>query len=202
MMILLMGPQGCGKGTQGEKLSGFLNIPLITVGDLLRDLSQTHPRYVELHSVMDKGELAPFDLVAQLIQEKITALNCGSNYILDGWARSLHNLNFFDPNPDLVLVINISRQESVRRVSGRRTCETDGKVYNIYTLPKEEVAKCAGNLVQREDDTEDAVNRRLDIYQTETLPVIEYFKKRGTKVIEIDGEQTPEDVFKSVTAYL
>jgi len=197
-----MGPQACGKGTQGEKLSHYLNLPLVTPGALLRDVPETHPRHKELTELLNKGELAPFDLTAQLIKDRIAKEDCKNGYILDGWARSVDNLNYFNPEPDFVIVLNLPREESLKRVSGRRMCSTDGKIYNINTLPKEELAKCVGELIQREDDTEEAVNRRLDIYYSETVESINYLRTHNYKVIEVDGNKDPDSVFQELLSKL
>lgn len=196
-----MGPQGSGKGTQGEMLSEYLGIPLISVGGLLREMPKTHPRNKEAEEYMERGELVPYDIAAELIQERISLPDCINGYILDGWAREKGNLEYFNPGFDLVLHILIPREESVKRITGRRICSSDGETYNIYTLPKEELEKCKGNLIQREDDTEEAVNRRLDIYYNETQKVINDFEKEGL-LIEIDGVGTPEEVFERVKSAL
>ncbi len=194
MKLLLMGPQGCGKGTIGEKLSEKLGIPLISVGQVLRDIPADHYLYEEMHSAMVKGVLAPNDKVAELLKERVLEEDCKNGYILDGWARQMSDLDEFDPGFGGVLNIKISRETSVKRISGRRTCSSDGKIYNIYTLPKEMLAECKGELVQRADDTEEAVKTRLEIYYSETQEVLDYFATKGI-LREIDGEGTPQEVF-------
>jgi adenylate kinase len=198
MKLLLMGPQGCGKGTQGEKLSKYLDLPLISVGATLRAVPHSHPRHDELEAILNRGDLAPQDLTADLVKSRTTEPDCSNGYILDGWCRSMIDLKYFNPDPDYIIIFNISRDESVRRVSGRRMCSTDGKIYNIYTLPKEELAQCTGELVQRSDDTEEAVNKRLDIYYSQTQETINYFKQNNYKVLEIDGSKDPDQVFEDV----
>lgn len=193
-----MGPQGCGKGTQGEKLSKYLDLPTISVGASLRAVPESHPRYTELQTILNSGALAPQDLVADLIKDRISQPDCKNGYILDGWCRSLIDLKYFNPEPDFVVIINIPREESVRRVSGRRMCSSDGKIYNIYTLPKEELAHCTGELTQRADDTEESVNKRLDIYYSETLETINKLRSSGYKVIEVDGTKDPDEVFEEI----
>lgn len=201
MIILLMGPQGSGKGTVGEFLSQRLNIPLIDVGSLLRTVSLDHPKYEEITTAMKKGELVLSLVVASLIKERISQGDCVDGYILDGWGRNMENIQKFNPDPDKVVVLNISRDTSMKRISGRRICDSDGKSYNINTLPTEELAKCKGNLIQRPDDTEEAVNKRLDIYYSETAAVIEFFRKQG-KVVEVDAEGLPPEVCAGVESAL
>ncbi len=196
MKILLMGPQGCGKGTIGKMLSEKLGLPLIEVGGLLRAASENNPNYKNLAEYLNKGKLAPYGLTADIIIEKIASLD-SAGYILDGWCRAMDELPYFDPKPDIVIVLNISRETSIKRITGRRICDSDGKTYNIYTLPKDELEKCAGNLVQRADDTEEAVNQRLAIYYNETTQVIEYYKKQG-KVLEVSAEPLPDEILENI----
>lgn len=192
-----MGPPASGKGTIGELLSSKLKLPLISGGDLLRALPSTHPRYNELHKKMDAGDLAPSDLIASLLKERVSHDDCTSGYILDGWARKLDNLQYFDPGFDLVLFLNISEDTVIRRVSGRRMCKADGEIYNIYTMTPDQLSKCDSDFTQREDDKEEVVRERLIVYREETKPVIDYFKKQGI-LIEIDAEPLPEEVFNNI----
>ena len=192
-----MGPPASGKGTIGELLSSKLKLPLVSGGDLLRALPSTHPRYTELHKKMDAGDLAPSDLIASLLKERVSHSDCASGYILDGWARKLDNLQYFDPGFDLVLFLNISEDTVIRRVSGRRMCKADGEIYNIYTMTPDQLAKCDSDFTQREDDKEEVVRERLIVYREETKPVIDYFKKQGI-LIEIDAEPLPEVVFTNI----
>jgi len=196
-----MGPQGSGKGTIGKMLSQHLKLPLVTLGQLLRDLPESNPRYNEVNDLMDRGELVPFDIAAALLKERISHEDCVNGYIMDGWARNMENLAHLDPDFDKVLVLTIAKETSVKRISGRRTCDTDGKIYNIHTLPKEDLANCKGMLVQRDDDTEEAVKKRLAIYYSETQEVIDHFKKKGI-VVEVNAEGMPDEVFADVLAAL
>lgn len=192
-----MGPQGCGKGTIAELLGAKLNLPIVSVGALLRAVPESSPYHDVLQTSMNSGELAPNDIVAKIIEGELSRPEFSNGYILDGWLRQISDVNLFDPNPNLVFVLNISRETSLKRISGRRLCTLDGETYNIYTLPKEELAKCHGALIQREDDTIEAVNKRLDIYYTKTQEVIDYYKKKGV-LIEIDGEGSPNEVFELI----
>lgn len=201
MKILLLGPQGSGKGTVGAKLSTLLDIPIIGVGDLLRSMPTTHPRYNEITSMMNEGRLAPQDFVADLIKERVSQDDCSDGFILDGWGRAMIDLHYFDPGYDRVVVIDISRETSLKRITGRRICSGNGKTYNIYTLPPETLKECEGELIQREDDTEEAVNKRLDIYYEETAKVIEHFRNKGILYI-VDGEGTPDEVVDNVLEVL
>ena len=198
MKILLLGPQGSGKGTIGKKLSNHLNIPLISAGQILRDLSEQHPRKEEIDLHMEKGELVPQDMVAQLLREETSKERSKNGFIFDGWGRAMIDLEYYDPGFDKVILFNISPEISIKRLSSRRTCESCGAIFNIITVPSKVDGVCdfcGGNLIQREDDTEDAVRRRLDIFNTETVEVINHFRSQG-RLIEIDGSGNPEEVFQ------
>jgi len=201
MKILLAGPPACGKGTVGERLSDQFKIPSISMGQTLRDLPETHPRYLESKEIMESGGLAPDDLVADLMRKRLEREDCKNGYILDGYGRSLGQIELFEPPLDVVVLLDIPVEETLRRITGRRTCDTDGKIYNIYTIPKEELAKCEGNLVQRDDDTEEAVLTRIEKYKKETLPVLDYFKTKGM-VKEVSGMGTVSEEYAAVLSVL
>jgi adenylate kinase len=150
---------------------------------------------------MNKGELVDQKFMAQLIKDRISQPDCNSGYILDGWMRKDVDLDYFYPPLDYIIYITLPREESIRRISGRRVCALDGKTVNIMTQTPEEYTYCEGNLTQRPDDNEKAVNRRLDIFYTDTLHVIEEFRAKN-KVIEVSGLGTPEEVFLNIKAEL
>jgi len=191
---MLIGPQACGKGTQGEMLSKKLNLPLVGVGDLLRAIPENHPKYQLVQDEMKRGELANHEVVADLLKKRVLRKDCADGYILDGWGRIEEQFKLFDPNPDKVIFINIPCEETIRRISGRRICQPTGEVINIYTLDREEMAKCAGPLIRREDDTENAVKERLEIFSRDTLPVISKYRAQN-KLVELSGLGTPDEVF-------
>ncbi len=200
MKILMMGPQGSGKGTIGILLGASLNIPLISVGDLLRELPQTHPRYNEVKKAMDAGQLVSTELLAGLIINRVGLDDCREGYILDGWCRQEEDIDFFNPGFDKVIYLKISTQTTIERLSTRRICSVCGAVYNIVSkLPK--IAGicdiCGGALVHRDDDKEEAIKKRLEIFTTQTLPVINHFKELGV-LVDIDAEGSPKSILEAV----
>ncbi|OGC38362.1 hypothetical protein A3K42_00570 [candidate division WWE3 bacterium RBG_13_37_7] len=204
MKIALMGPQGCGKGTIGEMLSEKLNIPLVSMGQILRDVPKTHPRYTELQKIMAEGDLVPQELASQFLRERVNQPDCANGYILDGWMRKMIDLHYFDPQPDKVVLLNISRQTSLERLTNRRTCLQCGAVFNVKTVPPKQEGICdicGGKLEQREDDKPEAINNRLDIYYSDTQEVLNHFRDLG-KLVEVDAEPEPKVVFESVLSAL
>ena len=197
MKIILHGPPACGKGSQGQKLSEYLQNPLISTGALLRNLSQSHPRYAENKKIMGAGDLSPDDLVADVLRDAIEKLDTSNGYILDGYGRNLTQLKLYEPPVDAAIYINIPEEETLRRITGRRMCAADGKIYNIFTLPPEELSKCVGPMTQRDDDKEEVVKERLKVYKESTFPVVEYYKAKGI-LTEVNGTGTPEEVFELI----
>ncbi len=201
MKILLLGPQGCGKGTIGQMLSERMGIPLLSVGEMLRSVGPSSKYYQKVQEDTKNGVLVAEEIVVALLKEELAKEKYSRGVIFDGWARSMDNLRAFDPGFDFVIVFELSRETSIKRISGRRICDADGKTYNIYTLPKEELAKCRGKLIQREDDTEEAVKKRLEIYYTQTQEVVDYFDKQG-KTVHINAEPLPGEIFADLMAKL
>lgn len=200
MKLLLIGPPASGKGTVGEKLSQRLNIPLISVGELLRAIPQSNPLKAKIDEIMERGDLVPQDIVSQLLKEEVSKESAKNGYIFDGWGRKKEDLDYFDPGFDKVVLLEISPQTALKRIAARRTCEKCGAVFNVESMPtkKEGVCDfCDGKVSKREDESEETTMRRLQIFFDETKETIDYFKKNG-KLLEIDAEGTPEEVFNLV----
>lgn len=201
MRILLIGPPASGKGTQGKLLAEFLNIPLISTGDILRSLSDESAFSDVITKAMESGNLAPNELVALGLKESVEDLE---DYILDGWVRQLDDLNHFDPDFDIVIFYNISDETAIKRVTSRRVCEEHGHTYNLLFDPPKVEGVCdndGSKLIQREDDTEKVVKARLGVYRNQTLPVIDHFKKLGI-LIEVDAEPLPDEIFEATKVFL
>jgi adenylate kinase len=204
MKIMLMGAPASGKGTVGAIVSKKLNIPIFSVGDLLRDIPESSLFYQPLHKSMDAGDLAPNSIPAGAIREELKKDIYKDGFLLDGWMRDLEQKDYFDPNVNLVILIAISRETAMKRISGRRFCPKDDFSCNIYTLPPKDpnkCDKCGGELIQRKDDTEEVAKHRFELYKKDVLPVVEYYRKQGN-LLEIDGEGTPDEVADLVLAAL
>ncbi len=204
MKILLMGPKGCGKGTIGNMLAEYLGIPVISTGQMLRDLPETHPWYKLFHEQMARGVLADQEKLAKLLRAKIAENAYSKGYILDGWFRTMENVKLFEPPIDVAVLLQISPETSVKRLSSRRTCSNCGAVYNIYSVPPKVEGicdKCGGKLIQREDDTEEAILKRLKIYNEDTREVLEYLRRKCL-LKEVSAEGLPAEVFTTVKTVL
>lgn len=200
MKILLIGPPASGKGTVGEKLSEKFNIPLISAGELLRSIPADNPLKEKIDKIMERGDLVPQGVLAQLLKEEVSKEASKNGFVFDGWGRTREDLDYFDPGFDKVILLEISPETALKRIAARRTCEKCGAVFNVESVPpkKEGICDfCGGKVTKREDEAEETTKRRLEIFYSETKETIDFFKKNG-KLLEIDAEGTPEQVFDLV----
>ncbi|MEK7189156.1 MAG: nucleoside monophosphate kinase [Patescibacteria group bacterium] len=203
-VIILLGPQGSGKGTQGKRLAEKLGLPYLETGQLLRDEKATGSEEGKLFaSFLDRGALVPAQYVVALMSRKIQeAITESGGVIIDGFPRNAEQAGGFpkDSNPTHVLLFDIPDQESIRRLSARRMCPKDDMVYNMITDPPqrdEACDDCGATLIQRADDTPTAIRERLDIYHKDTEPLLERYEASGV-LHRIDGAPSIEEVEKSV----
>ncbi|MDG1950762.1 MAG: nucleoside monophosphate kinase [bacterium] len=197
--ILLMGPQGSGKGTQAELLSNKLNIPALSMGQLIRDEMGSGSEFAaKLKEIVTSGELISDKDAAHLLKQRLEKEDAQAGYILDGYPRNMSQFHAFDfDTPTHVMVIEIPRKESLKRLGGRLTCGACGKIGNTNEgLNPGDACKCGDSWTQREDDKPEAITRRLEIYEKDTAPVIEQYKDQ---VVHIDGLGTVEEILDRIT---
>lgn len=200
--ILLIGPQGSGKGTQAKLVKDLFNIPHISTGDLFREAiaSKTELGKVAEQYIND-GNLVPDDITFGIIKKRLEKTDCEAGYVLDGFPRTLSQAHALDDITALthVLEIFISDDVSVDRISKRRLCTKCSLIYGLNRIPKTSniCDKCKGKLVQRDDDKPFAIKKRLETYHDLTEPLLEYYKPRDI-VHKIDGVGSVDDVFKRV----
>jgi adenylate kinase len=200
--IFLMGPQGSGKGTQSERLSEHLGIPAFGMGQLLRDEVATGSEFGnKLKRIINQGDLVPDEDAAYLLKLRLEKADTKKGYILDGYPRNLAQYQAFNFDmPTHVFVIDISREESLKRLGGRLTCNHCGKVGSLHDgLKPGDGDSCGGTWYQREDDTPEAISHRLDIYEHDTAPVIE---KYAPYVAHIEGAGSIDVVFHRIIEIL
>lgn len=204
MKILLIGAPASGKGTIGKLLSERLDLPLVSVGALLRELPYDTPEQIRIHEVIDKGNLAPNDLVAKILEKRLNQADVSNGFVLDGWGRRLSDIQIYDPGFDLVLFLKISEETVIKRISGRRVCPKDGTNFNVYTNPSKFDGICdiCGSVLEtRADDTEEIAKERIEIFNLDTLPTINFFKEKGI-LIEVNGEPLPSEIFSNLSKIL
>lgn len=201
MKLLFIGAQGSGKGTQAKIISEKLNILHISTGDLLR--SSEGELKKELDTYMNSGKLVPDELILKILKERLEKEDAKKGFILDGFPRNLKQAEMLKniTEIDYSILIDISDEEAVKRISGRVSCENCKEGYNELTQPKPQQQgicdKCQGKLVKRADDTEEAVRKRLSIYHQETEPVLKLYEEKN-KLIKINGEQDIENITKDI----
>ena len=212
MKILLLGPPGGGKGTQASYLIGKLNIPQISTGDMLREHVRNESELgLKAKKFMISGSLVPDEVILGMMKERIVQSDCLKGYILDGFPRTMPqakglNIMLKEINQvlDSVIVINVNDDNIVDRMGGRRVHLSSGRVYHIkYNPPKTtgKDDKTNEELVIRDDDKEETVRKRLEIYHQDTSPLITYYSDRGI-VSHVDGEADISDVSQSIKEIL
>jgi len=205
MILVFLGPPGAGKGTQAKLLSQRMGFLHLSTGDLLREAVKNQtPLGKKAKEYMDRGELVPDGLIVQLIEETMPK---GGNVILDGFPRTVNQalaleemLKGKGEKISKVLFFDVPDEVIIDRLSGRRVCSKCGAVYHVkYNPPKVEGVcdLCGGSLVQRDDDREEVVKKRLEVYRKQTQPLIEFYQDRGI-IYRLDAEKGVEELFKEV----
>ena len=195
------GPPGAGKGTQAERLAGYLGCPHISTGDMFRALrSSSTERARHIQEVIGAGRLVPDELVTEMTLERLSQPDCSFGFILDGFPRTLVQAVVLQESKqalDALIEIRVGRDEIIQRLSGRRVCEKCQAVYHVRDLAtgSNTCTLCEGRLVQREDDRPEAVATRLDIFESNFSPLVNFFKDRGL-LLSINGCGGPDEVFK------
>lgn len=207
MNIVLFGPPGAGKGTQAKELINKYEIPQISTGDILRTaISNKTTLGLEAKKFMDEGNLVPDEVVNGLVKERLKNDDCQKGFILDGFPRTVEQaitldeiLTSLGKSVEKVIALDVPNSEIVERITGRRTSIKTGKIYHLkYNPPIDEKEE---DLIQRADDTEDVVLKRLENYEKQTAPVLDYYNNQG-KVIMINGTKTPTEITKDIIEIL
>lgn len=204
---VLFGPQGCGKGTQGQLLAERYDIPLIGAGEMFRaEIAEKTQLGALLQGYVDNGLLAPDDVVNAVVAQRMKRLDLSRGFILDGYPRNVEQASHLDrlAKINLAISIRISDKEALRRLLGRRQCLRCKQVYHLTDAPpvREGVcAVCGGRLAPREDDTEEAIRKRLATFHFMTEPLASYYRQRGVLLV-VNGEQPIPYVFEDLSRRL
>jgi len=210
MRVILLGPPGCGKGTQAEIICNNFEIPHISTGDILRDNVK---RGTEIgsraKSFMDSGSLVPDEIIIGMIKDRFSEDDCKNGFLLDGFPRTIAQAEALDKllkkmkiHLDYIINIDVPDENIINRISKRLSCSNCGDVYNLmFKKPKKEMVcdSCGFKLHQRDDDKEEVIRNRLEVYRKQTAPLIQYYNK---KIMNVDGEQSINEVTKDILKIL
>lgn len=211
MNLVILGPQGSGKGTQAELLMHKFDLNRFEAGKIFRNIADSDKPYAaEVKAAIDQGQLAPDKYTQAITEEFLEKHQNGKGFIFDGNPRTLEQYKWFkemmakyQQKIDWIINIEISEAETIKRLSARRTCAKCGEVYNLITNPPQGTAcdKCGGVLEQREDDKPEAIKSRLNIYRTQTHPVFEQALAEGIG-FEVNGEQPIAAIQEQILAHI
>lgn len=204
MRIVLLGAPGSGKGTQAKLIESEKSLPHISTGDMLREAVAQGTRFGQkAKSIMEAGQLVPDDVMLGIISERLSQADAADGFILDGFPRTKQQaldldelLDEIGAPLDAAILLDVDFDVLMKRLTGRRTCSTTGKLLNVYFSPQEEIDAClegGGELLQREDDNEETIGKRLSVYRESTEPVIEFYRKRD-RLQTVDAEGSIDEV--------
>jgi adenylate kinase len=212
MRLILLGPPGCGKGTQAKLLIERLQVPQVSTGDMLREaLKAGTPLGLEAKQYMDRGALVPDGVIIGLVRERLRTPECSRGYILDGFPRTVaqaealeQTLRELNSSLDHVVSLEVAAEDVVGRIAGRRTCRNCGAMYHVRFSPSKAEGccdACGGPTYQRDDDREDTVRRRLSVYADQTAPLLSFYESRGL-LRRVQGMGEIGEVFQRIGSAL
>ncbi|MFH2136180.1 MAG: adenylate kinase [Patescibacteria group bacterium] len=207
LKIAMFGPQGSGKGTQAEMLAKKYNLGVLSPGEVFRQEIKNQTELGKLaDSLINKGQLVPDEIVNKIIVGELSTPKYQNGFILDGYPRNINQLEFLEKNIglDWAILFTISDEEVQKRLASRRVCPKCGAIYNIINKPprRDEICDvCGEHLVVRDDDKPEAIAKRLQIYHTETEPILGYYVKEG-KLIEVQGVGAIKKIFEDIVMKL
>jgi len=209
--VILLGAPGAGKGTQAKRIMELYGIPQISTGDILRaNVAAGTPLGVKAKAVMDRGDLVPDELVCDMVADRLNQADCARGFILDGFPRTVAQAQWLDGYlttrvfeneagkglKPVVIEIAVGYNQLFKRLTGRRSCSSCGRIYNVYFQPPKVADTCDVDgtaLITRKDDSEAVIAERLKAYERQTLPLTEYYKAQGTLRV-VDGDRDMSEV--------
>ena len=204
MIVVMLGPPGGGKGTQAVALAEGLGLPHVSTGELLRrSLGERTPLGVRAEGYMKRGELVPDEIVVGMVRERLADGDASCGVVLDGFPRTVGQAEVLDEvlvglsvGPPTAVLLDVPRQLLMRRLTGRRVCRAKGHTFHVEFVPPRQAGVCdvdGSELYQRADDTPETVANRLDVYERDTAPVIDYYRATG-RLTRVDGDGSPDEV--------
>lgn len=212
MKIIMLGAPGAGKGTQAQMIADKYEIPHISTGDIFREnVKKGTELGLEAKKYMDQGLLVPDELTVKILLDRVAQDDCKNGYVLDGFPRTIPQAEVLDKaiaelgdKIDYAINVDVPDENIIRRMSGRRACLACGATFHIEHVPPKQEGicdKCGKELVQRDDDKEETVKNRLEVYHKQTQPLIDFYTKQGV-LRTVDGTVDMKDVFTAITALL
>ena len=212
MNLILLGPPGAGKGTQAVKIVEKYDVPHISTGDIFRkNIKEGTPLGKKAQEYMNKGELVPDSLVIEIATDRLTEDDCSEGFLLDGFPRTVEQAEALDAflekngkKVDWVLDIDVDKEELMTRLTGRRVCKSCGATYHVVNIPPKQEGicdECGGELYQRADDTVETVENRIEVYNSQTKPLIDYYEAIGN-IAHLDGAAPLDEVFAGIVSIL
>lgn len=210
MRLIFLGPPGSGKGTQAAKLLEKVRVAHISTGDILREnVAKGTNLGLQAKGYMDAGKLVPDALIVEMMKNRLGAGDCATGFILDGFPRTVSQAEALEKmlgelgmDLDAVVLFEVSDAVVIERLSGRRGCRQCGAIYHVRFNPSSRGDRCqfcGGELFQREDDREEVIRKRLEVYHSQTAPLIDFYKEREL-LVEVEAEKSSDEVLKTILA--
>ena len=205
MKIVLLGAPGCGKGTQATYIADRYKLPHISTGDIFREnIKNSTPLGIKVKEIIDNGLLCPDELTVELVKDRLKKDDCQNGYLLDGFPRNLIQAEALEnyQAPDVILNINVDLKKIEHRITGRRSCSACGGSYHIDFIGDTDICpSCKNKLSIREDDKIETVRKRLSVYESQTEPLVSFYKEKG-KLVDINGDLPIPEVFGEIVKVL
>ncbi|MFO7850783.1 MAG: adenylate kinase [Spirochaetia bacterium] len=207
MNLIFLGPPGAGKGTLAVMVHDAYGIPHISTGDLFRTaINNQTDLGKKVKAILDSGDLVPDEITIEMVRRRLKEEDAQNGFILDGFPRTIPQAESLESFADIDSVINlvVDKETVIKRLSGRRIAKKSGRVYHLEYNPPKIEGRCdesGEELIQRPDDQPEAIENRLEVYHSQTAPLIEYYRDRGL-LQDVDASPSPEEVFNSLTALL